>query len=391
MISPRSKRNISLQLNMGEGKSSVIVPLVASTLANGSNLVRIVTLKPLSNQMFQLLVSRLSGLVNRAIFYVPFSRSLHMGTSLVTTIRGLYRRCIAEGGVLVVQPEHILSQKLMHIDTLLASHTNHDDERSVARKLSALQDWLTNVSRDVLDESDEILHVRYQLVYTTGTQIPVDDHPNRWITTQQVFSRLQAHAVELHASFPRMFEIDTTLRGFPIIRILDSAIFQEISSLIIDDALAGGLSNLPLGVLPSPMREVVRRFMGNREVSGQDQDLIYAHCAGTTLMKGILLLRGLLMDNDGILGYVLKERRWRVDYGLHPSRTLLAVPYRAKVWYSYSRSDGNSLTTNAGCSKLESRVRSSRRHDHINLSQLLLWRLNEGPDAFVLWPTNQAR
>jgi len=219
----------------------------------------------------------------------------------------------------------------MHIDTLLASHTNHDDERSVARELSALQDWLTNVSRDVLDESDEILHVRYQLVYTTGTQIPVDDHPNRWITTQQVFSRLQAHAVELHASFPRMFEIDTTLRGFPIIRILDSAIFQEISSLIIDDALAGGLSNLPLGVLPSPMREVVRRFMGNREVSGQDQDLIYAHCAGTTLMKGILLLRGLLMDNDGILGYVLKERRWRVDYGLYPSRTLLAVPYRAKV------------------------------------------------------------
>jgi len=279
----------------------------------------------------------------------------------------------------------------MHIDTLLASHTNHDDERSVARELSALQDWLTNVSRDVLDESDEILHVRYQLVYTTGTQIPVDDHPNRWITTQQVFSRLQAHAVELHASFPRMFEIDTTLRGFPIIRILDSAIFQEISSLIIDDALAGGLSNLPLGVLPSPMREVVRRFMGNREVSGQDQDLIYAHCAGTTLMKGILLLRGLLMDNDGILGYVLKERRWRVDYGLHPSRTLLAVPYRAKVWYSYPRSDGNSLTTNAGCSKLESRVRSSRRYDHINLSQLLLWRLNEGPDAFVLWPTNQAR
>jgi hypothetical protein len=46
MISPRSNRNISLQLNMGEGKSSVIVPLVASTLADGSNLLRVVTLKP---------------------------------------------------------------------------------------------------------------------------------------------------------------------------------------------------------------------------------------------------------------------------------------------------------------------------------------------------------
>jgi len=49
------------------------------------------------------------------------------------------------------------------------------------------------------------------------------------------------------------------------------------------------------------------------------------------MFKGILLLRGLLMGGEGILGYVLKERRWRVDYGLDPSRTLLAVPYRAKV------------------------------------------------------------
>ena len=49
------------------------------------------------------------------------------------------------------------------------------------------------------------------------------------------------------------------------------------------------------------------------------------------MLKGIFLLRGLLIDVDGILGYVLKERRWRVDYGLDPSRTLLAVPYRAKV------------------------------------------------------------
>src|SRR5579863_2538120 len=107
MISPTSKRNISLQLNMGEGKSSVIVPLVASTLANGKNLVRIVTLKPLSNQMFQLLVSRLSAMANRPIFYVPITRSLRLNSSLVKAIRGLFERCVSMGGVLVVQPEHI--------------------------------------------------------------------------------------------------------------------------------------------------------------------------------------------------------------------------------------------------------------------------------------------
>ena len=331
MISPSSNQNIALQLNMGEGKSSVIVPLVASTLADGSNLVRVVTLKPLRNEMFRLLVSRLSGLANRPIFYVPFSRSLSMSTSLIGTISGLYRRCVDEGGVLVVQPEHILSQKLMHIDTLLASHTTHVDKLPIAHELGVLQDWVTEVSRDVLDESDEILHVRYQLVYTAGEQMPVDDHPNRWTTIQQVFSRLQAHAPKLRESFPRTFEVDTTRRGFPVMRVLDSSILQKIFSLIIDDALGGAISNLPLGVLPSPVWQAVRRFMANKEVSDEDRDLIYKHCKETTLLKGILLLRGLLMDNDGILGYILKERRWRVDYGLYPSRTLLAVPYRAKV------------------------------------------------------------
>jgi Protein of unknown function (DUF3638) len=330
MISPSSNRNISLQLNMGEGKSSVIVPLIASTLADGSNLMRVVTLKPLSNQMFQLLVSRLSGILNRPIFYIPFSRSLCMNAPLVNTISSLYRKCAAEGGVLVVQPEHILSQKLMHIDYLLTSHKN-GEKCSMAQNLGVLQDWVTKASRDVLDESDELLHVRYQLVYTAGQQMPVDDHPNRWTTIQQVFGLLQVHAVKLRATHPKMIAIDTAPNGFSTIRVLDSAIFHDISSLIIDDAFEGRLSNLQLGVLPLSIREATRNFMAQREVSSGDCSLILSHCEGTTLFKGILLLRGLLKEGEGILRYVLKERRWRVDYGLDPSRTPLAVPYRAKV------------------------------------------------------------
>ena len=333
MISPKSKQNITLQLNMGEGKSSVIVPLVASTLADGSNLMRVVTLKPLSNQMFQILVTRLSGLLDRPIFYIPFSRSLRMNASLVETIRRLYERCVVEGGVLVAQPEHILSQKLMHIDFLLTSHEDGEqaEKRSVARKLGELQDKMANISRDVLDESDELLHVRYQLVYTVGQQMPVDDHPNRWVIIQQVFSRLHKHAAKLHAASPKKFEFDTTRRGFPTIRVLDSTVVREMTDLIAGDASEGRISNLQLGVLPLPIREATCRFIKQREVSDEDRILIHSRCKGTTLFKGILLLRGLLMHGEGILGYVLKERRWRVDYGLDPSRTLLAVPYRAKV------------------------------------------------------------
>ncbi|KAH9056705.1 hypothetical protein EDB87DRAFT_1793974 [Lactarius vividus] len=329
MISPTCQRSASFQLNMGEGKSSVIVPLVGATLANGSNLARIVTLKPLSNQMFQLLLSRLSDLADRRIFYVPFSRNLKMSASVVQSIGTLYRRCAKDGGVLVVQPEHILSQKLMCIDTLITSGDDRE-KLTTARQLKDLQRWLTKVSRDVLDESDEILHVRYQLVYTAGEQMPVEDHPNRWSTTQQVFGRLRAHATQLHASFPQMFELDQTQRGFPTMRILNQEVSQQISSLIADDALGGALSTLSLAVLSPSVREATRRFITQKEVFVEDHQLIRSHCSGTTLWSGILLLRGLLVDGERILGYVLKERRWRVDYGLDPSRTLLAVPYRAK-------------------------------------------------------------
>jgi hypothetical protein len=334
MISPCPRRNISLQLNMGEGKSSVIVPLISSTLANGSNLVRIVTPRPLSNQMFELLVNRLSGLANRPIFYVPICRRFGIKNlnSLASTIRGLYEQCVTKGGVLVVQPDHILSLKLMHIDILLRTPIDGEEDSMIGgSEAGELQGWVANVSRDVLDECDEVLHPRYQLVYSVGEQIPVDDYPNRWITIQHVFSRLQAHSVKLQATFPKMLEIDTTLGGFPIIRILDSAICREISSLIIDDALRGRISNLALDALPLPIQEAAFRFMLKTEVSDVDHTLIHSHCAGTTLFTGILLLRGLLVDGEGILGYVLKERRWRVDYGLDPSRSLLAVPYCAKV------------------------------------------------------------
>src|SRR6266404_6387153 len=332
MISPTCSRSALLQLNMGEGKSSVIIPLVAATLANGSNLTRIVTLKPLFNQMFQLLVSRLSDLADRRIFYVPFSRDLdlRMSTRMLETISTLHRQCAVQGGVLVVQPEHLFSQKLTCIDTLLASR-DQPGKRDIAKGLSGLQSWLARVSRDVLDESDEILHVRYQLIYTTGQQMLVEGHPNRWYTTQQVFSLLRGHATRLHGSFPQSFELDQSQKGFPTMRILDRNVSRRVSYLIADDALDSALSTISIAVLSTSVRAATRRFIIDKEVADGDRRLVRARFSGTTLWSGILLLRGLLVDGDGILSYVLRERRWRVDYGFDPSRTLLAVPYRAKV------------------------------------------------------------
>ena len=93
MITPSSGSNTALQLNMGEGKSSVIVPLVAVALADSHKLVRIIVLESLAGQMFQLLVGRISGLANRRIFYLPFSRDVKMDVQHIRHIRSLFEEC----------------------------------------------------------------------------------------------------------------------------------------------------------------------------------------------------------------------------------------------------------------------------------------------------------
>ena len=51
---------------MGEGKSSVIIPIAAAALADGKQLVRVIVPKALAVQMFDLLVARLGGLTRYA-------------------------------------------------------------------------------------------------------------------------------------------------------------------------------------------------------------------------------------------------------------------------------------------------------------------------------------
>ena len=113
MISPLSGKNTVMQVNMGEGKSSVIIPIVAAALADGKQLVRVVVPKALTVQMFDLLVARLGGLTNRPIYHFPFSRSSHPGVYLAHKFMS---QCMAKHGILLVQPEHVVSLKLITVE-----------------------------------------------------------------------------------------------------------------------------------------------------------------------------------------------------------------------------------------------------------------------------------
>ncbi|KAF8749311.1 hypothetical protein RHS01_10170 [Rhizoctonia solani] len=329
MISPISGTNTVLQLNMGEGKSSVIVPIIASALADSSKLVRVIVLKPLWRQMFELLVSRLSGLCNRKIYYLPFGRHLQIDLSGAQRLRNLYEECMREGGILLAQPEHILSFKLMGIDRLISS--SGSSNRAVANSLRDIQSWLKHRTRDILDESDEILHVRYQLVYTTGDQQPLDDHPDRWTTTQQLLRLAAMHAGKLHLEYPDDISYTSKAPGqFPVLRIMPNCrvdLERRLILAVAADVKEGRLMNLNCDCLKPSVREILVNFFASETISYSQYEHVRENC-DLTIWKGLLLIRGLLAS--GILVFALKRKHYRVDYGLDLSRSLLAVPYRAK-------------------------------------------------------------
>ena len=336
MISPSSNNSTILQLNMGEGKSHVIVPLVATALADSRKLVRVIVLKPLAGQMFHLLVERISGLTNRRIFYLPFSRDVAMDSQQIQCIHDLFQECARVQGVLVAQPEHILSFRLMVIDRTLSSGFPLGQ---VARMLQETQEWLTSNSRDILDESDELLHVRYQLIYTMGQQQPLDGGQDRWTTTQKVFDLVRRHMQKLHEEFPEGVELleQRAVKNyegrFPHIRLIGTSesASEALISCIAEDALNGALDTLTFVNLSpgSDLRRVVLRFIKEQSIDTKTYLFVKDSYRNSGHWKGLLLLRGLLAH--GILVHVLRQRRWRVDYGLDLKRSLLAVPYRAKV------------------------------------------------------------
>ncbi|KAL9108155.1 MAG: hypothetical protein Q9227_007009 [Pyrenula ochraceoflavens] len=317
MMRPSSGKNTTLQLDMGQGKTSVITPIVAASLANGSQLVRIVVLRPLATAMHHTLSTRIGGLLNRPIFYLPFNRSLRLSPDQADVVQATFERCKEEGGVLLAQPEHLLSFQLLILDHTLCQ------EQSAWALLNTRR-WLLGHARDVLDESDELLNVRFELVYTVGHQKDVEFAPNRWTLIQSV---LRAAAL---FAFESTDVITSSNRGqFPRLQFHNNTCVRSFFDGLLRYLCIEGLSGLSFGTMSSTQRRAVETYLGEENLDRNDPRLasLSPYFEDSCYRDSLLILRGLFAH--GVLRFCL-ERRWRVHYGLDPSRTRLAVPYRGK-------------------------------------------------------------
>jgi hypothetical protein len=309
-------------------RSQVIVPIVAAALADRSRLTRVVVLKPLARQMFRLLCRTLGGLTNRRIFYLPVDRSMRPDPGLAKEIHDLFVECMEAGGILLCQPEHILSFKLLVLENLLRSPSS-----SLSRSLLDTQKWLEENARDILDESDEILSPKYQLVYTIGTQHAPDGDYMRWKLVQEVFDLIRACAS--NERYKGSLSVDGSSPRFPQIRIFTQECGEHLLHKVAECIVLWDLApSFSFRRFSREDRQNLFQFITERAIDDTTYDRVKYICQNQdasddlSILKPILLFRGLI--GHGILLTALKEKRWRVDYGLDIRRSMLAVPYRAK-------------------------------------------------------------
>jgi hypothetical protein len=125
--------------------------------------------------MIHTLVATLGGLINRRLFHLPISRAVQLTDTGIQAINRMLETCKKDGGVLLIQPEHLLSFKLIGLERSTDSTQGGGLTKGI---LNAYREF-KHGARDIVDESDENFNVKFELIYTIGTQRPVDISPDR--------------------------------------------------------------------------------------------------------------------------------------------------------------------------------------------------------------------
>lgn len=323
MMSPASGSNSALQMNMGQGKTSCIIPMVVAELADTKRLVRVIVPKALLLQTAQLLQNRVGGLLGREVRHVPFARKTRATTDTMKAYYQIHNEIKASSGVMVTLPEHVLSFKLSGLQRL------SDNNLEQSKQMVKIQRWLEKTCRDILDECDFTLSTRTQLIYPSGTQATVDGHPDRWEIAQKLLHAVQGHLWNLNLDFPYSIEVvHRPQGGFPMVFFLRRDVEQELANRLVNDILDSQIPVLPIKECSAEELEIIRQFISVENLPPLSiEDAVNLFPDKPDARQALHLLRGLLVHRILLLSL---KKRWNVQYGLHPLRDPIAVPYHSK-------------------------------------------------------------
>ncbi|PNH12760.1 hypothetical protein TSOC_000242, partial [Tetrabaena socialis] len=327
------------QLNMGEGKTRVILPMLVLHWANGTHLVRLNFLSTLLDEAYGHLHNHLcASVLGRKLFALPFNRDVRLTAAGAGAMRACLAYCQQEGGLLLVAPEHRLSLQLKW-------HELRAEGRATAQVCAVLQAVARLPYCDLLDESDELLHHRYQLIYACGAPVALSALQERTRGAQALLRTLSQLAArgELPLS-PEAWVLEPA-PGHPPgsfcgLRLLPG---ESLTSGMAElrELLARQLVEEPpyefRWLKRHPLEEYILECITSDSAAASDLLAAAAAAGGaapedalTADQLGLVLaLRGLLACN--VLQQCLQKRH-RVDFGVSrrtSARKRMAVPFRA--------------------------------------------------------------
>lgn len=306
--------------------------MAIAVLADSTQITRLIVPKALLAATGQTLQSRIGGLVGRRVCHILFSRRTPSKQLVLDLYSQLHDEIRLDHGVLLTTTDYILSFELSGLQQL------SDKKLEVAKWMISFQRQLENMCRDVIDESDLTLGVKTQLIYPSGPKVRVDGAPYRWMVAESLLDLVNQHLDAVQARFPHGLEIARlqSVDGFPMAHFLTQDAEDELHRLLIEDVCNGRTPFLrparPDDV-KTTLHDSIRQFLeGRSDKAGAQNDVVPQE--GLEMFedrdsapKILLLVRGLLMNR--ILLLCLKKR-WSVQYGIHPNRDPLAVPFEAK-------------------------------------------------------------
>jgi hypothetical protein len=140
---------------------------------------------------------------------------------------------------------------------------------------------------------------------------------------------VRSHLFELQSKFPQSLEIvRRPNHGFPFFFFLRQDVEDALLKSIIIQICNGRTSILNTSIMTKEDRRAVREFLSETKVKKDLAKRIRNIFPDQpALKKNVFLLRGLLVNR--ILLLCLKKR-WQVQYGIHPLRDPIAVPFHFK-------------------------------------------------------------
>jgi len=324
-----TRRNSMIQLNMGLGKTSVLVPMLILELTKSkADVVRVNMLSSIINVVKDIYKSTLTASVHHVkVLVLPFQRDYPLDDIHADVLSEEMARCQGGRNCFLVTPQHRNSLLLRQ----------HDVDVFVS--------GLRSSTVDIIDESDAILHQSFQLVYAVGDQGFLPNGQARWTmieTLLQIFAesnsrsivdaRQDATAVHVEASEPGAFP---NLRLLAAFKAREGAVGRALCEELVTDP---PYDFLWMKNISGEKKDMLVQIMSEGQMD--PMGCIASEPLFCEFQSDILAARGCVAC--GLLFHCLRGR-FRVNFGIDKSRRLLAVPFSAsdtpKPCANYSHPD----------------------------------------------------